>query len=338
MKTPAAQHRLLLFILASLFFTAWGGVGLYTGLQHGFSGGLYDPEYRVPGVVPGSAAERAGFRPGDRVISVDGTAVEQLGMESRWPRSLASNVGQTRRFVVERDGKRLALDYVYPAPPQRAKNNRIGAALVGLGFLIFALVAVATVDTRPAVLFGYIGMSAGVAMAFGLGPSLGWWNGIMGHVSTAASVLMFILLLRFFEIFPKTKPVSESRAATWGIYVPWLGLLAFLVAEVILHPALYYTTGSVAGPLTLVYGILGFAAVVHTLVRTSLSELVASGMAFIVGGILIAIAGMAAGLTSFLDLPSWVYSLALLALPLTMALAVVKQGRGSRAAGATVAS
>ncbi len=328
MRTSAAHHRLWLFMVSALFLIAWGGVGLYEGLHRGFTGGLYDPEYVVPGVMPGGAAERAGFRVGDRVLSVDGIPVESLGMESRWPRSLASDVGQSRRFLVKRGGETIAITYVYPAPSRAAVNNRIGAMIVGTGFLAFGLWAFA-VGTAPAVLAGYIGLAAGVAMAFSQGPSLGWWNGILGHISIAANVLMFILLLRFFVIFPKSKRLSERRAATWAIYVPWVGLLVFLVAEVILHPALYYTTGSIAFPLMLVYGIMIFAAIVHTLAKASWVELVSSGMAISFVGLLIAIFGTLARFEGLLPVPGWVYSPAIVAVPLSMALAVRKQARSA---------
>lgn len=328
MLTPDVQHRPKIFLLVALIIVAWGAVGLYEGLHSGFSGGLYDPNYVVPGVIPGSAAERAGFRAGDRVVSVNGTPVEKLGMESRWPRSLVTRIGQSRQFVVERNGQRVPIEFVYPAPSPSAVNSRIGAVIVGCGFLCLGLWAFFTVGTRPAVVLGYVGMAAGVAMSLGLGPNLGTWNGIMGHISTAAAVLVYILLLRFFELFPKPKRLSERRSATWAIYVPWLGLLIFLVVELILHPALYYTTGSVVYPLMLLYSILILAVVAHTVATSSRAELVRSGMAFILCGFLIALLGIGAAFSSSLRLPGWAYSLSVVAIPLTMALAVRKQAKG----------
>jgi membrane-associated protease RseP (regulator of RpoE activity) len=327
MLSPVARHRPILLMMGAVALVAWGAIGLYQGLHRGFSGGLYDPHYVMPGVVPGSAAERAGFRAGDRVISVDGTPVEELGMESRWPRSLAAQIGQSRRFLVERNGAMIPLDYVYGAPSQSAVNNRIGVAIVGLGFLCLGVWASIRVRTPAAITLGYIGLAAGVQASLGLGPNLGTWNGVMGHISTAAAVLVFILLLRFLEIFPKPKPLSESRTATWAIYVPWLGLLAFLGVELIVHPALYYTIGSVAFPLMLVYGILVVAAITHTVVKSSGAELVRTGMVLILVGFLIAIFGMVAAFTSLLPVPGWGYSLLLLAVPFTMAMAVRKQAR-----------
>jgi hypothetical protein len=321
------RRRRVLLLAAAIGLVGWGSLGLYQGLHNGFTGGLYDPEYVVPGVMPGGEADKAGFQAGDRVISVEGRPVGELGMESRWPRSLTPRVGQAHRFVVERKGERLNLDIVYGPPSQTAVNSRIGAALVGLGFLCFGLWAFFTVGTSPALTLAHIGLAAGVAMSLGLGPSLGVWNGVQGHVSTASTVLMCILMLRFFVIFPRRKRVSESRLATWAIYAAWGCLLAFLVAELIVHPVLYYTTGSVVYPLMLLFGLLILAAIAHTVVKSSRAEVRESGMTWILGGFLVALVGTASAFAFGVHLPGWTYALLILAIPFTMALAVRRQAR-----------
>ena len=317
-------------LATALVITAWGAAGFFQGLNSGFSGGLYDPEYVVPGVMPGGPAERSGLREGDRVISVEGTPAAQLGMESRWPRRLAPRIGESRRFVVERKGEQIPIHVVYGPPPPDAVNNRLGAALVGLAFLGLGLWAFFTAGTPPARTLAHIGLAAGVAMSLGLGPNLGVWNGLQGHVSMASGVLMCILLLGFFVTFPRPKPVSESRLAACAIYGAWGCLLAFLVVELIVHPVLYYATGSVAFPLMLVYGILILVAITHTVVKTPRAEMRESGMNLILGGVLVTIVATVLGAFSGLNPPGWIYSLAITATPLGMALAVRKQARVGR--------
>lgn len=328
-----------LFLTGGLIIIAWGSIGLYEGLNSGFSGGLYDPEYRVRAVRRGGLADKSGFKPGDRVISVEGRPVEELGMESRWPRSLVPRVGESRQFVVERNGERIPIDVVFPPPFSAAVNNRIAAALVGLAFLGFGLWAFLTVETRHARTLAHIGLAAGVSASLGLGPHLGSWNGVQGHISTAADVLMFILLLCFFVTFPTPKRVSESRLAAWLVYGAWGCLLLFLLAELIVHPALYYKTGSVAGPLVLVYVALIVAAIIHTVVKTPRAELRESGMYLILAGILLWILATAISIASGLSLPGWAYALVITAIPLTMTLAVRRQapleGRRAKTTGAT---
>jgi hypothetical protein len=315
-------------LAGALIIIAWGSVGLYQGLNSGFSGGLYDPEYRVPEVRRGGLADRSGFKPGDRVISVEGRPVEKLGMESRWPRSLVPQVGESRRFVIERDGERIAIDVVFPAPFAAAVNNRIKAAMAGLVFLGIGLWTFLTVQTRPARTLAYIGLAAGVGAALGLGPHLGSWNGVQGHISTAADVLMFILLLRFFVTFPTSKRVSESRLAAWLVYGAWGGLLVFLLVELLVHPALYYTTGSVASLLIQAYVILILAAITHTLVKGPRAAVWESGMNWIVGAFVVAIVAMFA---LPVNLPGLAEVILMAAIPIAMALAVRKHARLEKA-------
>jgi hypothetical protein len=314
-----------LMLVGAVVITAWGALGFYQGLRSGFSGGLYDPDYRVPGVRPGGLADRSGFEAGDRVISVEGQPVEELGMESRWPRSLAPRIGESRRFVVERDGERVPVDVVFPAPFPAAVNARIRAALMGLAFLIPGLWAFLTLLSRHARTLARIGMVAAVSAALGLGPHLGSWNGVQGHLATAASVLMFILLLRFFVAFPRAKAIGRSRVAAWLVYGAWACLLVFLLVEVIVHPRLYYSTGSVASLLIQAYVLLTLAAILHTIVKGPRAEWRQSGMTWILGGILVAVGGTAASVAFPASLPGGTFPLLVAAMPLSMALAVRKQ-------------
>jgi hypothetical protein len=306
------ERQRALMLAVAIIIVAWGSVGLYQGLNTGFSGGLYNTEYRIVQSGRGSLAERSGLKPGDRVISVEGRPVEELGMESRWPPSLVPRAGQSRRILVDRNGERILVEVVFPAPFRVAVNNRIRAAIISLAWLVFGVCAFMTVDTRVARTLALVGLAAGVSAAFG------------GHISTAAGVLMFILLLRFFVTFPTRKRVSESRAAAWLVYGAWGCLIVFLAVEVIVHPALYYTTGNVAGPLTLAYAVLILAAIVHTFVRLSREELQASGMPWIAGGLLVGILGMTLPSVVPENLPGWINALVIAAIPLSMFLAVRK--------------
>src|SRR5262245_35446321 len=61
---------------------------------------------KVDVVTPGSAAERAGFKPGDRVIKIDGQAIENFG---EMQRIVSVSPNQELHFSVERDGKQVEL-------------------------------------------------------------------------------------------------------------------------------------------------------------------------------------------------------------------------------------
>jgi regulator of sigma E protease len=85
---------------------------------------------KVDSVNPGSAAERAGFLPGDRVISIDGRTIESF---SEMQRIVSTSPDQPLHFVVDRDGKTVDLT----ATPERKEitdhfGNTIRLGLLGI--------------------------------------------------------------------------------------------------------------------------------------------------------------------------------------------------------------
>jgi len=312
-------------VLAGVALITWGSIGLYHNAKFGFSGGLYTPDFTVPASSPASEAAKAGLLPGDRVVSVEGIPVEKLGMESRWPRSLSPKVGESRRFLVERKQARVLVNVTYPAAPPSALSMRYAPAIAGLAFLVLGVWTFLTMRTRAAQALAYIGLSAGATASLGVGPSLGSWNGVSRNLSTAFMVLLAALLLRFFLAFPEPKRLYHHRLATWAIYGAWGAFLVFLAMELAVHPALYDATGSVAFPLFLAYGILALVGVGHTLATAPRELLRESGMYLITGGIVATILVIVVAVVSTLNLPGWAYGLAIVPIPLAMAMAVRKQ-------------
>ena len=97
------------FLLAIVVFTAIFGVF-----------GERITAAKVDIVNPGSAAEKAGFLPGDRVISIDGTAIETFG---EMQRIVAMSPGQPLHFVVNRSGKTVDITVT---PELKTITDRFG--------------------------------------------------------------------------------------------------------------------------------------------------------------------------------------------------------------------
>ena len=83
------------FILAIVIFTA-----IFTFF------GERSTAAKVDIVNPGSAAERAGFKPGDTVISIDGQAIENFGQMQR---IVGMSPNQQLHFSVKRDGNTIEI-------------------------------------------------------------------------------------------------------------------------------------------------------------------------------------------------------------------------------------
>jgi hypothetical protein len=314
--------------IAVLAIVVWGIAGFFDQRNAGFAGPLFEPNYMIEHVPAGGALDQAGFQPGDRVVSVEGIPIEELGMYSRWPRSLSRRPGESLTMVVDREGEFVSGAIVYGEGSAGGEKLRLGGILVMLSFLGFGLWALFTVPSAHAVRFAAIGLALGAAVP---GPSLGAWDGLAGHVQVAALVLWALLLLRFFLLYPKAKRLGKSRLAAGVTYGAWGALVVCLILELIFHPRFYHTFGPLYSLLMLVFCALALLAVMHTAVTTSRDERRRSGMGIILLG-----AGVAVVATTiaFVDMAflwdfnipgSSYFPLLIAVIPLTMALGVRKQ-------------
>jgi len=81
---------------------------------------------RIEGVQPGSAAERAGFQPGDLVTSINGRAVSSF---SDMQRIVSTSAGDRLTVVVERRGETVPLTAV---PDLKEQDTPFGKQRIGL--------------------------------------------------------------------------------------------------------------------------------------------------------------------------------------------------------------
>jgi len=337
LRYPTDRDRKWLTGLA-VALLVWGAWGFFDANRWGRGGYVYSPTYVVEGVEQGGAAQEAGLRAGDRVLTIDGIPVEDLPLYSRWPRDLAPRPGEALPIVVERGADTVAVEVVYRSVPGSNIGLRLGAGLIGLSFMLFGLWALFTVSTPQALALAWVGMAAGVA-TFGKGPYLGTWDGVTMHIQLLAVVLWSLLLLRFFLIYPKPKRVVENRVAKAILLGAWLLLVPLLVLELILHPALYHAFGGPASLLIGAYLLLAVVALIHTVAKTPRADLREAGMGWMLAGLLVVLIPNLLAVAGWLLLPDTAMPgarylpLLIAVIPLSMALAVRKQ-----AASATTAT
>ena len=333
MEGRISNRRVVLLMAAGLVLVVWGSFGFVERLQYGRGGFTYF-DNAINYVEPDGAAEKAGLQVGDRVVSVEGIAVEDLPLYSRWPRDLVPRVGELLTLAVKREGEPLTLEIVYSPTPGGIINLRLGAAAIGLAFLVFCLWPIVTLRTRPALLLARIGLVAGLA-TFGIGPYLGTWDGVASHLQVASMFLLVVLLLQFFLSFPEPKPIGEKRFSQWLLFGPWLMFVGCLALELVFHPRLYHTFGGPGMLLLLAYGSLTLVAIVYSFLKTPMNELWASGMGWILLGLLVAMGPSLMVFLATLMIPGlWLpgvsyFPLLAMAIPLSMALAVRRQARSA---------
>ncbi len=84
-------------------------------------------EPRVDEVLPGSAAERAGIRAGDLIVSIDGKAIDDF---AQLQQAVVTRAGEELTVVINRNGERLSLPIV---PDLREESDNFGGKMrIGL--------------------------------------------------------------------------------------------------------------------------------------------------------------------------------------------------------------
>ncbi len=92
---------------------------LYSGLNAVV--GVHVVPAFVDAVVANSPAERAGFKPGDQIVAIDGTEIEKF---DDLQRIVGSSAGEELTFTVERDGQKVALKATPNVDEQRDAFGR----------------------------------------------------------------------------------------------------------------------------------------------------------------------------------------------------------------------
>ncbi|HEX2556596.1 MAG TPA: RIP metalloprotease RseP [Microvirga sp.] len=81
---------------------------------------------RIEAIQPGSAAERAGFQPGDVIVSINGTPIESFADMQRW---VSASPGETLVIAVDRSGREVPLEAV---PDLKEQSTPFGKQRIGL--------------------------------------------------------------------------------------------------------------------------------------------------------------------------------------------------------------
>jgi hypothetical protein len=160
------------------FLENWGG-GTY-GIETTQNG---DPV--VQGVIPGSPADRAGIRTGDRFVHY------RIG--NSWARINTPYAGETRTIGIEHDGVVRAVTLTATPVPGFGLGQRIGGVLALIPPTVFLIVAFMLVFVRPSIMsWSFYLFAIGY---FGTLPVLGYWSHFLPD--GAANVLAFMLLVVF---------------------------------------------------------------------------------------------------------------------------------------------
>jgi hypothetical protein len=235
-----AASYIALFALIP-YLVIWGPADLL-GLRADYEDGTM----LIRAVDPGSLPARAGVRPGDRVVEIDGRPMRRIRDWTVFNANL--EVGRAQRWEILRDQERLVLEVT----PERANwRNRVAGGYVsysGLALISFA-VGLFVAFRRPGDPTARVGawFIATVSIAFGL-PN-GWavaWRQVPLLVQASfwvPEISRFVLdgiFLSLFLIFPRR--LFEAR---WPWILIWAPVIATLPWRVVEFYTVIYRPGEV---------------------------------------------------------------------------------------------
>ncbi|MGH9773682.1 MAG: SpoIIE family protein phosphatase [Candidatus Acidiferrales bacterium] len=292
MKRWSALPRPLLIALATLFAAAmilYGSLWMYVvrhpgaPVELGINSSQYAPAQcwlAVQAIQKDSPAERAGLRPGDHIIAINGRALDTMKpFDDVW---FHSRPGDSVELTVARPGQpeKLILRGVFrAAQPQTSESGlarKSALQLTGSYPVLFLVVGLTVLFLRLedpyawllALLFGGFIAVPGPPSFAPLGPELQ----IFAMAYRAIFLGMFAsLFYLFFAVFPSRSPLDR--------WLPWLKWLALVLGVCVALPGL--RVGDARPPAIFVSGVGQSAATKAVL--TYIYLLVALGFVSLVG-------------------------------------------------------
>ncbi|MCB0636244.1 MAG: PDZ domain-containing protein [Lewinella sp.] len=221
------KYRIPVFILAALV-AIWGVLGLLDSRNFTYDGFRTDGDKTIIEIDEGSPAADAGLMVGDYMVSVDGRGWDD---SKAWEQVARPKIGETRKFVVQRDGENVELDLTYAAQTGKDKNlNYVGFAL-GLIFLLCGLWIFGSSNSKAGFVFALFAIF--FAAAFFNGPyfASSALREFFGVVDLTFTLAGFALLAYFMLEFPDPRPFLQKRSAGYWLAGPavLLGLVFVLL-------------------------------------------------------------------------------------------------------------
>ena len=246
MRPWTTVPRPLLYLLAALFcaattlyacFWMYDSHRLAHPVELGFNLGrdtVFNPDTQciaVYNVAPGSPAERAGLRPGDAIIGLNGEPVTSYQQfDSIWSRS---SPGDHVKLTIFRAGQSapLILDGVFQATrlglPAEGFASAAAKEIIRLFPVLFLIVGFAVLFLR--IEDPYAWLLALLFTGFIASPEItnpgayaNWVQNLAGIFRAVFAGMVSAMVYYFFAIFPEKSPL-ERRA-------PWLKWVAMLYA------------------------------------------------------------------------------------------------------------
>lgn len=262
MNNQSTKYKTLIMIVGAIFII-WGILGVLDSKNYTYAGYSSDDNWTVNKVEEGSPAKAAGFQIGDMVKTTGGILVtDSKALNKR----VRSKIGETREFVVERDGQEVKLNLTYTSLTSKDRTNNMVGFFIGLLFIILGLYANNKHKSALSSAFAVFSICFGFLFMRGPYISSNFLNTIVGIVSTAVVLFSFTSLAIYMLRYPPKSDILNSKNSKY-LYIPMLILLTIVAVLEIFQPD---NSGTLNMVMRLLFGvfIIGyFLIAVITLIK-----------------------------------------------------------------------
>jgi len=259
-----ARFKVVVIVLAVVSAT-FGIFGIRDLDNVPYSGFFTGPTNEITRVFPGSPAESAGLEVGDVLQSVDGISLSDTRALARRERPA---LGETRMFMVDRDGGEVELAVTYSGQPEVNRTTSWLGLVVGLCFLAFPMWAYVKAPSAANRVLALFGLCFGAAFTPGPYSSSYFLRTLGGSIGTTAVVLGFAFLVHFVLLFPRPRPFLDRPSANKIIYWPAIGLAAFFLYLTVFTPDTTDMLGQVIGLMAGIFIVSFFGWAVVAMIQT----------------------------------------------------------------------
>lgn len=201
----------VLIYLAGALFVIWGILGMMDAKNYVDVGYQSSDNNDIVYIEEGSPAHNAGMQVGD-VIKLNGgiDANDNKALSER-PRSKA---GDTREYVVERDGEEVVLSLTFTELNEKDKTLNLVAFLIGLVFILLGVYAHNKHKSSLSHGFAVFALCFGFIFMSGPYVAPGILRSLVNSLSTTIVIFSFAFLLGYMLKYP---PESKPQKM---LYVP----------------------------------------------------------------------------------------------------------------------
>jgi len=224
MSEQNSKYGMAINVVAILFII-WGILGMMDAKNYTHSGYFTGDDWSVLNVEEGSPAEAAGLQVGDVLKSTGGIAVTDSKALSARERAA---IGETREFVIDRNGEEVTLQLTYAALPDDNKTNNMIGFIIGVLFVVAGVYANFKHKSDLSAAFAIFSICFGFLFLGGPYLGTGFFSTLLNILSTAVVLFSFTALVIYMLRYPPESAFLSGKNKKL-IYVPMLVILAIIV-------------------------------------------------------------------------------------------------------------